>query len=442
MKHLYLTLASVLITGLSFGQIVWQSNFDTWTNTHAPTGWLGTKTNIETDSVLQITSGATFGNNLAQLTNVIGPHRRFTTAGIPLTEGNTYEVEVWVKGTGQIRTGLFDNDLDGGDYGFGYNAYQSINSASVISFVQTISPDTTYALCELILSTIEGSIQVDRVEIRLGDAVEPVAKTIYEIQYTTATDGVSPESGTYVITSGVVTAVATDGYWIQNGTGSWNGIRVFDAFNTPSQGDNISVTGTVEEYFSYTRINNVSEVVTNGTAALPAVTVVGTGDLNNEQYEGVLVRTFGTCTAGLNTYNEWFLSDGSGDIMANDEMFMFTPSVGTQYYVTGPLNYSFFIFKIEPRNSGDVSLTIGLNELKDITAKMYPNPTSDLLTIEHSETGKVMAQLFDLQGRLVLQSNLNSQREIISLNGLTEGVYTLVLSNESARSASLVTVVH
>jgi len=442
MKHLYLTIAGLMIASISFGQIVFESNFDIWANTHSPAGWLGSKSNLSSDSVLQITTGATQGLNLAQLTNIQGSHRRFTSTGISLTQGVPYEVEVWVKGNGSIRTGLYDNDLDGGDYGYSYNSYQVINSTEVSSFVQTITPDTTYASCELIISLIEGILQVDRVEVRYGEVQVPVAKSVYEIQYTTNIDGVSPESGVYVITSGVVTGVASNGYYIQDGAGSWNGIRVMDSSNTPSQGDLVTVTGTVEEFFNFTRINGVIEFTNVGPGTVPAPSVVGSGALNAEEYESVLVRTTGTCTSPLNTFNEWLINDGTGEVMVDDEMFMYTPTVGISYTVTGPLNYAFSAYKIEPRDAGDVSLTIGLNELSGIQTKVYPNPTSDILTIEQNQNGKVFAQIIDTQGKQVLALTLTHSIENISLASLANGIYCLQLSAEGASVVSMIEVRH
>ena len=442
MRHIYLTLTGLMIASISFGQIVFESNFDTWTDTNHPTDWFGSKTSIEADSVLQITSGATFGTNLAQLTNVNGTHKRFTSEAISLTEGVPYEVEVWVKGNGQIRTGLYDFDLDGFDFGYSYNSYQLISGDQLTSFVQVITPDTTYSMCELILSTLEGIVLIDRVEVRIGEAQEPVAKSIYEIQFTANLDGSSPEAGTYVITNGVVTGVSSTGYWIQDGTGAWNGIRVFDASNTPSIGDNISVTGTVEEYFNFTRINNVSAVVVNGTAALPAPVELGTGAVNAEQYEGVLVRTTGACTVELNNFNEWLINDGTGEIMVNDEMFMYTPVLGTSYMVTGPLNYAFSAFKIEPRDAADVSLANSLNEQAGIVANIYPNPTSDSMTIEHAENENVLVQLFDVNGRQVMSFTMINNKEVVDLTHLSNGFYTLLMTNGVTTGASAIEVKH
>jgi hypothetical protein len=442
MKHLYLTIAGLMIASISFGQIVFESNFDIWTDTHTAAGWTGSRTNIESDSVLQITTGATMGLNLMQLTNVNGTHKRMTTQGLPLQEGLVYEVEVWVKGNGKIRTGLFDSDMDGFDFGFQYNSYETISSTTVTSFIQTITPDTTFSSCELIISTLEGIVQIDRVELRSGEIQVPVAKTVYEIQYTTNTDGVSPESGVYVITTGVVTGVTSNGYYIQDGAGSWNGIRVMDSSNTPSQGDLVTVTGTVEEFFSFTRINGVTDFTNVGPGTIPAPSIVGSGALNAEQYESVLVRTTGTCTSPLNTFNEWLINDGTGEVMVDDEMFMYTPTVGISYMVTGPLNYAFSAYKIEPRDAGDVSLASGLNELSGIQTKVYPNPTSDILTIEQNQNGRVFAQIFDAQGKQVLALTLSNKIENISLAALANGIYCLQLSTEGASGVSMIEVQH
>ncbi|MDA0713912.1 MAG: T9SS type A sorting domain-containing protein [Bacteroidetes bacterium] len=441
MKHLYMTLALLMAMTTASAQIVFESNFETWSSVNEPDGWRGSKTSFSLDSSIQVTDGATFGPYLVELVNVQGPHRRFTTQGIALSEGLTYEVEVWAKGDADVRVGLYDFDLDGNDFGFNYNSYETVSSSSVISFVQTVVPDTTFGSCEVIISVIGGIVQLDRVEIRLGEAAEPDPKTIQEIQFTTNVSGASPEVGNLIITTGVVTAVANNGYWIQDGEGAWNGIRVRDQSNTVNLGDEVSVTGTVEEYFSFTRITDVVAVSSNGPGSIPAPSVLGTFATNDEAFEGVLVRSSGACTATVNGFGEWFISDGSGDIMVNDEMFAFTPGLGTNYQVTGLLNYAFSAYKIEPRDAGDVSVVSGLNEVTNLDVSIYPNPVVDELIIEQSFTGAAVYQIYNIKGQLVQENNLTDSIERINVSDLSNGTYTLILITDGALGQSTFEVV-
>ena len=67
MKKLIITILA-LMTGLTmFGQVVFHSDFETWTNGSFPDGWGGSGTNISVDSVVKYTSSPYAGNNSCQI---------------------------------------------------------------------------------------------------------------------------------------------------------------------------------------------------------------------------------------------------------------------------------------------------------------------------------------------------------------------------------------
>lgn len=176
--------------------------------------------------------------------------------------------------------------------------------------------------------------------------------TIYDIQGQTA---VSPYDGQIVTTTGIVTAIGNDRYWIQDGTGAWNGLYVFDNVNTPALGDNITVTGEIQEYYEMTELYNITDYVLNSSSnPLPAATLIATGDMA-EDYEGVLVKVQNaSCTAMPNTNGEWFVNDGSGDVQIDDVLHGYTPVLGSNYDVTGVVDYSWSEYGILPRDDNDI----------------------------------------------------------------------------------------
>lgn len=117
---------------------------------------------------------------------------------------------------------------------------------------------------------------------------DPIALEIYEIQ---GARHVSEYDGQTVITTGIVTAVDTNGFYLQSATGDGNAatsdaIFVFTG-NAPSVaiGDAASVRGEVDEFLPGNNVDNLSATqlnastitVTSSGNALPAAVLIGTG---------------------------------------------------------------------------------------------------------------------------------------------------------------------
>ena len=198
---------------------------------------------------------------------------------------------------------------------------------------------------------------INDVDYWYNDAQPAPVVSIYDIQYTTDSIGDSPYVGSLVETSGLVTAVAYNGYFLQDGTGMWSGIWVYDTNNTPAVGDLVTVIATVDEYWNLTELKDLlSFTILSSGNSLPPVTVASTHDLYTEEgYEGVLVKAVGaTCIVPDAGYGQWYIDDGSGQAMVDDVMYTFMPDSASIYDVTGPVTYSYSEFKILPRDSNDV----------------------------------------------------------------------------------------
>ena len=178
--------------------------------------------------------------------------------------------------------------------------------------------------------------------------------TIHMIQGEAAA---SPYLGQIVTTSGIVTGLAYNGYYLQDGAGAWNGIWVYDPSNSPAQGDMVTVTATVAEYYDLTELSGVTafNIDSNGNT-LPEPTVITTVGLT-EEFEGVLVRVVGaTCTEADTGDGEWSVDDGSGAMIIHDQMLSgYTPTAGYTYDVTGIGDYNYGAYKLEPRYEADVT---------------------------------------------------------------------------------------
>ena len=172
--------------------------------------------------------------------------------------------------------------------------------------------------------------------------------TISEVQGETNS---SPYAGQVVTSSGIVTGRAENGFFIQDEFGPWNGIWIVDFGNASvSVGDDVEVTGLVEEYYDLTEIviadGGSYNVLSNGNSLFNSINI----NQGEEQYESVLVTISGTCDGPPNEYGEWTLSGN----MVDDLMYSFTPVTGQEYTITGPLSYSFGNFRVLPRESSDI----------------------------------------------------------------------------------------
>lgn len=105
------------------------------------------------------------------------------------------------------------------------------------------------------------------------------ARTIMQIQGGGHT---SPDVGSTVSTSGVVTALAANGFYLQDATGDGDvatsdGIFVFtNSAPTVAVGDAVTLGGTVAEFFNMTQLSNPTDITKTGTGSI-APTVIGAG---------------------------------------------------------------------------------------------------------------------------------------------------------------------
>ena len=183
-------------------------------------------------------------------------------------------------------------------------------------------------------------------------------QTIQEIQ---GTGDASPYVNQEVTTTGVVTAFNETGYFIQDGTALRSGIYVYDQDFTPSYGQEVSITATVAEFYTLTELKDVTNLtVIAPNADVPQPLELTTTEINNEDYEGMLVTVTGICTNNNLGFNEWELNDGSGPCRIDDFFYLFSAQEGVSYQVTGPATYTFDNYKIFPRSEFDIVIDLPL----------------------------------------------------------------------------------
>ena len=216
--HSILTLCMTLFTAMGFAQINTNGGFESWTGT-SPDGWYGSKSNIGTANVVQVTSGAHSGDYACQLINTATGHKRFSTQALHVDNSTQYVISFWVKGKGDVRVALFDNRETGSGYST-YSAYHNINSTSYQLCTDTIEAANTTDNGEFILSV--KSTNADDDHLIVDDVtITAVVNENFVAEPTAAISGNLFSANTYFASATVALSTITDGaviYYTLDGT--------------------------------------------------------------------------------------------------------------------------------------------------------------------------------------------------------------------------------
>ena len=187
--------------------------------------------------------------------------------------------------------------------------------------------------------------------------------TILEIQTPDAGGDASQHDGELVETSGIITALTSYSFYMQNGTADYSGVYVYVSGDVSGYalGDSVTVQGTVAEYNGLTQISSIYDVTVNASGlALPTPIDLITNTLS-EGHEGMLAEISGECTAvsvaASDDHWAFKLDDGSGDALVDDQVFSAAETsaiVGSTYNVVGVVNYYFGAFTVNPRDLADI----------------------------------------------------------------------------------------
>ncbi len=254
--------------------------------------------------------------------------------------------------------------------------------------------------------------------------IEPIPVTpytIYEIQYSTT--GPSPHEGELVETTGVVTAIFEFYFFIQDGTGAWNGIAIYP-IQIVEIGDEITISGSVLEYNDKTEITDILNMTNLGTADVPAPVIITTSALaNSESYEGVLVKVEDVTVTNDDLGNgEWEIDDGSGPCRVDDlGTYTYVPALDDFIYsITGVVDYSYGNFKLEPRDDDDLVFENSIDDPICSSIRLlrnYPNPFNPSTTIYYETTNlheNTRIEIYNLIGQKVKQfSDIRGQTSVV-----------------------------
>ncbi|MDD2196437.1 MAG: DUF5018 domain-containing protein, partial [Bacteroidales bacterium] len=326
----------------------------------------------------------------------------------------------------------------------------TVSLGATINPLSDVAQDFTNAVTYTVTAQDGTTTKVWTVTVTASNII-----SIYDIQYTPAPSGDSPYAGQVVTTTGIVTAYHYNfeggvfkGLFIQDGEGAWNGLYVFNEFmeDIPNVGDEIVVSGKIEEYYTLTELTtaggtvtmNIEVVSTNN--ALPAPTVITTAEAAKEPWEGVLVQVKNAeYTIESDNYGVLGVNDGSGVVYIDDDMFdhraaeAFT--LNESYNITGIGHFSFDLAKILPRFAEDIELASSVGTVWGESISAYPNPFTNTLYINNIENASRVV-IVNLIGQQVMSVNLNgANSKEISTSQLASGVYLVTIVNNQGQKA-------
>ncbi|MDZ7294176.1 MAG: T9SS type A sorting domain-containing protein [candidate division KSB1 bacterium] len=193
---------------------------------------------------------------------------------------------------------------------------------------------------------------------------------IRDVQYTTDPTGASPLNGQVVTVTGIVTAehrgdnpnnggISNAYFFMQDAAEPWSGIQVLYNATLVAEGDSVTVTGTVNEYYGQTQIKDVTSFTRHATRRkLPPPLEVTTAQAASEAYEGCLVRVSNVTVVetDIGTYKNWKVDDGSGAVLIDTRAkYFYKPQVGAPIRsLTGIVLYGSGNFSIAPRLAWDI----------------------------------------------------------------------------------------
>jgi hypothetical protein len=115
---------------------------------------------------------------------------------------------------------------------------------------------------------------------------------------------------------------------------------------------------------------------------------------------------------------------------------------GSYSNVSANIDFTIGEIVINTGSSGSIELTQGFhqtnwnfvglqNHSPSFNATIFPNPTSEILTIKTNTFENVNYSLYDAQGKCVIQDKLSSAQTPIRVGHLASGAYSLILKNDT-----------
>jgi len=238
---------------------------------------------------------------------------------------------------------------------------------------------------------------------------------------TTQAPDASQIVGEQVTLSGEVTSASGEfaGFYMRDGTGAWNGTYIYWPGGNVSRGDQITVSGIVDEYNNMTEMISIDYFDELSTGGVPIADIPPIGELVNssdsaEAWEGCFVRTDSAEVYSMRDGNgEWIYGVASDSVDVGDFGDYIHPGFGSIIDITGCFNYAFGNFRVDPRDTTDIIVlvpcTAGIDDVKEETgaelrlSQNAPNPFANGTVIRFAVPSRMRTRIavYDVQGREV-----------------------------------------
>ena len=371
------------------------------------------------------------------------------------------------------------------------NLFQSVtmtNSGSLYS--ATIPAFPLDSVVRYFISATDDSSKTTNTQVEFY-TVRPNGLTIMDIQFVPsfASGDASSLEGDTVTVTGIVTASYQTGdlgfLYIQDPTATeFAGIYLSGgpaSVFTFNRGDEVTVTGVVEENYGFTQLSVITASLTSNTGTIQPI-VLDPSDANLfpfstdlEKYESMLLRYENPSISGqvwVANPNLGFgeYSVGSGmnataaarvlagrstagsaqgsldvsyisDTAAYGSGLNVTPvqvtTTTSMDYLDGILYYAFSNYKLTPRDNMDFgNVVVSIEELasNEVETSLYPNPAQDRVMIELNRSysfDQIRVEVLDITGKVVVEHFASTHLSSINLSGLTKGLYIVKVSNDN-----------
>ena len=282
----------------------------------------------------------------------------------------------------------------------------------------------------------------------LGETLDYMVSTIGAVT-SNDNEGIAESLGDFVQLQGVVHCIdfdGNDGYSFTIIDENNDGINVFSFSDVSgyvvNEGDEIIVTGQIEQYNGLTEVVPDSIIVIAADMPTVSPTIVTALDESTESQWITIenldfvtpIATFPTgsnnidVTDGTNVYTIRIDSDTDIPGTNTPQAPFSVTGVGGQFDNSNPYDSGYQLF---PCGTGsfETSPTTGLNEGISNSIIAYPNPFNESISISILNAMDYAISVFDCNGRIVYSSNISSSAQI-STSSWNRGVYIVEMKNE------------